>query len=96
MSAPATAVINGAQVRLSDCDWVLWQPCGCPRGVTMARYSRTEDAAWKSFFDTWKGIAEALRAAPGLRMELMTHERYVAEVSERMRTRCTHEKAATA
>lgn len=96
MTAPRTAEINGRQVRLNECDWVLWSPCGCPRGVTMARYSPTEDQAWKAFFDDWRGVAKAMQATPGLRLELMTHARYSAEVYKGMLAGCPHQSGSAA
>lgn len=86
-TAPA-AEINGHQVSLAVCDWVLWAPCGCPIGVTVARSARTEDAAWRAFYDYKREIAVARQL--GARMELMTHERWSAEVMARMKARCPH------
>ena len=82
------AKIGDEHVSLTKCDWVLWGPCGCPFGVTVARYAVTEDAAWKSFYETKREIAKAVRR--GDHMELMTHDRYCAEVADRMRGRCPH------
>ena len=91
MSGKKTMVsVGGEDVPLNDCDWVLWNPCGCPRGVAMARYFRTEDAAWLSFFGTWKAASLAQRNEQGLRVELMTHERYSAEVFPLMTGACPH------
>lgn len=77
----ATMVTLGDETaRLIDCDWVLWASCGCcPRGVASARAYRTADAAWLGFFETWKNVARVMHKEPGLRLELMTHDRY-AEV----------------
>lgn len=85
------ALIGGEYVPLSKCDWVLWGPCGCPFGVTVASYAPTEDDAWKSLYDYKREIAKAQRR--GNRLELMTHERYSREVCPRMTVRCTHQKA---
>ena len=82
------ARIGGEHVPLSRCDWVLWGPCGCPFGVTVARYAVTEEAAWKSFYDTKREIERARRQ--GRRLELMTHDRWSREVYDRMIARCTH------
>lgn len=84
-------LLPGMSAPLAECDWVLWRKCGCPQGVCVASYAPTEDAAWAEFYDDWEHIAPALRR--GEHLELMTHERYVREVSPRMRTRCDHEKA---
>lgn len=82
------AEIDGRHVSLAVCDWVLWGPCGCPFGVSMARYSPTEEAAWKSFYDRKRDAERARRR--GERMELVTHQRYCDEIAGRMRGRCPH------
>jgi hypothetical protein len=95
VTAVRTAEVDGQTVPLADCVWVLWLPCGCPRGVTVARSAPTEDDAWKAFYDgrgRWQEIAHAIRR--GERMELMTHARYSAEVYERMLARCPHQGSA--
>jgi hypothetical protein len=88
------ARIGGEHVSLNRCDWVLWGPCGCPFGVTVARYAVTEEAAWKSFYDTKREIERAQRQ--GSRLELMTHDCYCAEVAGRMTGRCPHERGEAA
>lgn len=88
------AEIGGQQVPLTDCDWVLWGPCGCPFGVTVGATKNgsivhaTEESAWRSFYDTLRDIRKALRR--GEHLELITHARWSAEVADRMKVRCTH------
>jgi hypothetical protein len=94
MTATLAAQIDGVYVPLDKCDWVLWGPCGCPWGVTVARLSPTEEQAWKSLYDYKREIDKAKRQ--GCHLELMTHARWSAEVCERMRTRCTHDVKAGA
>jgi len=78
----------------SECDWVLRKACGCPRGVATGEHHRTEDDAWKAFFDGWKAIAKAMQA--GFRLELMPHSRYSAEVMPfLMSGKCEHEEASS-
>lgn len=86
--------LDGRTVNLADCEWVLWEACGCPRGVTRAGLglAATEDDAWKEFFPRKTDRARAARG--GLRMELMTHTRYVAEVSPKFRQTCPHQPEA--
>lgn len=85
--------LDGVTVPLADCDYVLWKPCGCPRGVSVARLDVvTEDDAWKSFFPTKRERERVQRQ--GHRMELMTHTRYLAEVYELMRAKCPHGQQA--
>jgi hypothetical protein len=87
------AEIDGKQIPLISCDWVLWGSCGCPFGVSMAATAHgvraaDEDAAWKSFYGNKRAIAKA--AGRGQRVELMSHDRYCAEVADRMKAGCTH------
>lgn len=46
--------IDGEQVPLAECEWVLREPCGCPQYVVLAvtptRTITTEDDAWKWFY----------------------------------------------
>ena len=93
MTITLSATIDGKHVPLTDCDWVPWRPCGCPQGVSRAAtshgvYAADEDAAWKEFYDLKRDRVQAQRK--GLRMELMSHERYCREVSDRMKVRCDH------
>lgn len=81
--------IDGKTVPLDACDWVLWMPCGCPGGVTVARLSPTEGDAWKEFFDRKRDRERKQRQ--GYRMELVTHDRWKLEISELMRAECPHE-----
>jgi len=90
MAAPRTARIGAVTVPLDKCDWVLWRKCGCPRGVAAAADVPTEDKAWKTLYARWKDIAHAIRR--GEHMELMTHERWCAEVAGQMLACCTHEQ----
>jgi hypothetical protein len=82
------AEIGGVPVPLADCDWVHWRPCGCPTGVTLARYAPTEEDAWKVFHPRKRAAEEARKR--GERMELMTHQRCVAEVMPHWGKRCPH------
>ena len=99
-TAPSVALsvqIGDEQILLNRCDWVLWGPCGCPFGVTVGAtktgsiVNATEGSAWKSFYDTKRQIEKAIRR--GERLELITHDRWCAEVMDRMKARCTHEAA---
>jgi hypothetical protein len=95
MSAATQPVLDGMPVPpvppvpQSQCDWVLRKACGCPIGVATGAHHRTEDAAWKAFYETWKAIARA--AQRGERMELMPHSRYSADVMPFMTRECPHE-----
>lgn len=82
------ALIDGEHVSVNGCDWVLWGPCGCPWGVSVARYTPYEEAAWKAFYDRKRDRERVQRK--GARLELMTHERWSREVMDKMKVRCTH------
>ena len=93
MAVTLYADIEGQRVPLGSCDWVLWAPCGCPCGVSMAATKHgvragDEDAAWRCFYDTKREVARAQRE--GYRVELMSHNRYSSEVYSRMTVRCPH------
>lgn len=80
--------LEGRTVPLNGCQYVLWEACGCPRGVTVASEGRpepvvTEDDAWRMFFDRKRDRDRAQRN--GLRMELMTKDRWSREVMPLMR-----------
>jgi hypothetical protein len=79
--------LDGVTVPLADCRYVLWSACGCPRGATACGGRVvSEDDAWKSLFPTKR--ERDWEQKRGMRMELMTHERWVTEV---MRLReCPH------
>jgi hypothetical protein len=82
------AVIDGQNVPLTDCDWVLWKPCGCAQAVSVAQipgYTVADpDTAWAHFQDVDRLDGDELDAAAervaemmqaGWRVELVTHER---------------------
>ena len=96
MSAATQPALDGMPVPpvpQSECDWVLRKACGCPIGVATGEHHRTEDDAWKAFYETWKAIAKA--AQRGERMEIMPHSRYSAEVMPfLMSGKCEHEVKA--
>lgn len=89
--------IDGQPVPIDKCSYVMWGTCGCPWGVTMCG-SRgnhqviTEDDAWKQFYHLKRERDLARKC--GVRMELMTFERWKAEVCELMRTVCNCESSA--
>jgi hypothetical protein len=92
MSATLLADIGGEHVPLSQCDWVLWAKCGCPRGVASAICATTEDEAWRMFFDYKREIDKAKRK--GLRLELVTHKRWSDELLALHMAPCPHGGAA--
>lgn len=83
--------LDGKMVPLAGCDWVLYAPCGCPIGCTVAAVAHTEDLAWKSHYPLKR--ERAAHQSAGYRMELMTHERWGAEVMPAMLARCQHAAA---
>jgi hypothetical protein len=88
-----TVQVNGQQVPLDRCDWVLWGPCGCPEGLHVAASGRKvhaadEETAWERMFDTKRERDKARRG--GYRLELMSHERYGRDVLPLIRAECLH------
>lgn len=87
--------LNGGQVNLDMCDWVLTSPCGCVRGLTLA-YSGpahlipTEEKAWKQFVSR-KADREAA-ATQGCRMFLLDHDDLRAVPMEFLAGPCPHSK----
>jgi len=92
MTGILAALIDGNAYSLAECDWVMWEPCGCPSGVCVARAYPSEGDAWKAFYDRKRDRDRAERH--GARLELMTHERWGAEVMPLMKVRCPHEAAS--
>lgn len=92
--------LEGRTVPLNGCQYVLWEACGCPRGVTVASEGRpepivTEDDAWRMFFDYKRDRERAQRN--GLRIELMTKDRWSREVMPlMMQANCPHKTTAKA
>ena len=98
MTALMVQLDGGLTVPLSTCDWVFYNPCGCPRGVTMAQIGDTvlydEESAWRDFFEQdRKRETDALikrERKNGVTARLMTHETYKADVYPAMTARCPH------
>lgn len=74
--------IDGQTVPLSECHWVLYQPCGCPTGTMYADYAPTEEAAWKEFFPTKRERDRRQRA--GYRFELVARQRWHDDVMPKL------------
>ena len=88
-AAPARVVeLGGKTVPLADCNWVEWAPCGCPVGTAAGRNVATEEDAWTDFYPQEADRESAQRQ--GYRWELMTHDRWSAEVADRMIAGCPH------
>jgi hypothetical protein len=87
------AEIDGQMVPLSKCDWVQWARCGCPAGVTLAGegFAVTEQDAWKEFYERKRDADRARKS--GERMELVTHDRWGAEIMPQMMAPCPHRTA---
>jgi len=92
VSLPDVEAQAGPLVTLTACDWVLWSPCGCPRAVTLAQYGdtvlTTADKAWEEL--TPDDAERDSERRFGYRIELVTHERYSAEIYDQMRGPCPH------
>ncbi|MGW5711659.1 hypothetical protein [Streptomyces olivaceus] len=96
MSALTLMVEVDGKVRpLADCTWITWAPCGCPCGALTAAYGdtahATEEQAWREQCPLKREREKYQRE--GYRMELMSWDRYCAEVD--LAARCPHVKAAS-
>lgn len=81
--------LGGMSVALADCDWVAFAPCGCPDRVVVADVAPTEELAWQELFLPKRARDRAQQ--DGYRLELMTRERWAAEVMPLMRAgKCPH------
>ena len=85
MSGPRIMVeIKGQAVPLSECDWIMYRPCGCTCGVLLAYMHEegapiySEELAWKDWEP--KKRDRDKRKAAGYRLELVTHKDYVARI----------------
>ena len=94
MGVIISAEIDGRYVPLTECDWVLWDPCGCPIGVTVgalpdgSMVTASEEAAWAHLYDGGREVARAQDR--GEHLEFMTSERYRREVADRLGAPCPH------
>lgn len=90
-------VIDDKPVPLNDCAWVEYAPCGCAVSVILAAMSdgsralTTEDHVRHHLDPKKRDRDKAIRQ--GYRLELMTMDRYRAEVD--LAVRCPHPKGDT-
>lgn len=87
--------IDGQTHPLTKCVWITWSACGCPTGALTAAFGdeafATEEQAWREHFPTKRERDRYRRQ--GYRMELMSWDRYRAEVD--LSARCPHIKGET-
>lgn len=88
--------IDGATHALTNCVWVTYAPCGCPCGALTAAYGddayATEQQALAYIYPTKRERDRHVRQ--GYRVELMSWDRYRAEVD--LAKRCPHAKQQAA
>jgi len=90
-------LIDEKPVPLHNCTWVEYAPCGCAVSVVMAamadgsRALPTEDDARRHLDPKKRDRDKAIRQ--GYRLELMTMDRYRADVD--LTVRCPHPKGDT-
>jgi hypothetical protein len=87
--------IDGALHPLTNCTWITFRPCGCPCGALTAAFGdeafATEEQAWREVFPLKRERDKYQRQ--GYRLELMSWDRYRAEVD--LSIRCPHGKTNT-
>ncbi|MDT0608777.1 hypothetical protein [Streptomyces lancefieldiae] len=87
--------VDGKIRPLCNCTWITWAPCGCPCGALTAAFGgeafATEEQAWREHYPLKREREKYQRQ--GYRMELMSWDRYRAEVD--LAARCPHVKAAS-
>jgi hypothetical protein len=87
--------VDGALHALSNCTWITFAPCGCPIGALTAAYGNTahatEEQAWQQQYPLKRDRDK--RQRQGYRLELMSWNRYRAEVD--LSVRCPHAKGQT-
>jgi hypothetical protein len=93
------AEIDGKQIPLTGCDWVLYEPCGCARTIHVAATpemvcAADEEAAWGCLFNRARERQRARRT--GWRVELMTRDRAMAEFTRAALGGCPHKTLAEA
>lgn len=88
--------IDGQTHPLSNCTWITWAPCGCPCGALTAAYGdeahATKEQAWREQYPLKRERDKYQRQ--GYRLELMSWDRYRAEVD--LSVRCPHAKTKAA
>ena len=84
------AVIDGKNVPLTDATWIAFFACGCPFGALTAAIGdeafATEEQAFREMYPLKRDRDRAIRQ--GRRMELMSWDRYRAEID--LSARCKH------
>lgn len=83
---------DGQEIPVHQGEWVFWTPAGYPEGCCYASVVPSDDPTVAARY-FWRKDAPAKLAA-GYRPELMTRDRWAAEVMPRMLNRPT--KGATA
>src|SRR5687768_6889803 len=93
-----TVEIDGEQVPLNDCDWVLRKPCGCVSAIqgasSLGSVFATEDDAWHQFYLFWHPVKQhreraiAKGKAAGHSVELMRTDDAIAAYKKPCPPRC--------
>jgi hypothetical protein len=93
--AELLAVIDGETVPLTKAVWISFAACGCPFGALTAAFGdeafATEEQALRHIYPTKR--ERDRHARRGDRLELMSWDRYRAEID--LSVRCPHVKGAT-
>ena len=92
MSRLLAELADGSVLPLSECDWIMWAPCGCPSGVAMAsvggRTLATEESVWLDWYDHRADRRKA--QGQGFRLELVAHADYAERLLPLFLSACPH------
>ncbi|HEY9371493.1 hypothetical protein [Streptomyces sp.] len=93
MSATLLVQLNDGEARpLSECAWIVTEPCGCVSGIMTAQFSdgtntiATEEAAWSHFYEFEGAEARKRDQAAGVTFRLVGHD----EGHQLLRRTCEH------
>lgn len=89
--------VDGKTLPLTDCCWIEYRPCGCPCSALTADWGDGENT-FATEAQTRKHLSPTKRerdkaAREGYRLELLSWDRYRAEIDHA--ARCPHLKGTT-
>lgn len=89
--------VDGTPVPASDCDWIMFAPCGCPCAVTVVDrrggegYLLTEDQVFIALSSTNTKTEAARDKAAGYTVKLVTHQAWSEHWFPKFKDKCPHD-----